>query len=335
MSFVFWGGDEAETEFKKDLTFFYEKHGYKGSYPKAQTEEVWTRLRAWSSNSETACAIFQFIDSSDKDVHVVGMSRGFQCFSSTSGVDEQKGTIFVDLDAKIMILAETTHNFHLPMTTMARLWKGSVGGQTWVDLDNNVTLLHEMGHAKQWIEKPGWFDKDYRTETKKVKGQAPRDDDPKLKDVSAAEIRNKAKIMAVRTAIKSYPAGRTADLSFLPDASKETGGQQLETPVGWGVPIEHDNMRRHEWPVCREMGLPLRCNYGDIRLGNSAPAQQLTTMMKRWAEEEAAKKTATMSERTGAVTKGAYRGKVECPKCKKMVGKMALNFPCEDSRMHA
>jgi hypothetical protein len=337
MPFVFWGGTDAEVEFKKDLTYFYEKHGYKGSYPKSMVEDLWAKLRVWSKESRTATAMFEFIDQSPKNVHVVGMSGGFQCFSSTSGIDQEKGTIFVDLDAKIKILAQTTHNLHLPIKEMATIWKGSTGGKTWVDLDNNITLLHEIGHGKQWIEKPGWFDIDYRTETKKIMGQAPRDDDPKLKDISAREIYAKAKAMQEKTAsgrgvkplitqgvaVISQGSGvstqigtqtmlvrgaRKPELSFLPERDEQHAQQKLEAPVGWSVPTEQDNMNRHEWPICREMGLPLRSNYGDIKLAGTAAAQQLTTMMKKWADEAAKAKAATMSARVGTVVK-------VCPEC--------------------
>jgi len=326
MPFVFVGGTDAETEFRKDLTFMYEKHGYKGSYPADQTQKFFRQMRTWCRISPTAKAMLEYIDSSNQSVHVVGMSGGFQCFSSTSGLDDKKGTIFVDLDARTEILAVTTHNLHLPKSGRERL--GKVGG-SWVSLDNKVTLLHEIGHSKQWIEHPGWFDNDYRTETKRGAGDAA----PKLKDISALEIYAKAKAMQERTASGhgvtpmitqgapltekrsgyAYPSGvkkpevrgpKAADLSFLPDVEPGKPQRQLlEAPVGWSVPTEQDNMNRHELPICREMGLPVRANYGDIRLGGAAPAQQLTSMMKRWAEEDARKKAENMTARVGVVRK--------------------------------
>jgi hypothetical protein len=89
-------------------------------------------------------------------------------------------------------------NFLSAWGSMERAW---IYGETWVALDNKVTLLHEIGHSKQWIEQPGWFDKDYQSETKKVMSkQGAQDSDPKLKDVSAKKIFAKAKAMQLKTA---------------------------------------------------------------------------------------------------------------------------------------
>jgi hypothetical protein len=339
MPLVFWGGTDAEEEFRKDLTVFYEKYQYKGSYPKARLEDVFDDLRTWCRKSPTARAILEYIDNSSSEVHVVGMSGGFQCFNSTSGRDDRKGTIFIDLDARTEILAKGPHNLFLPKRVRKQLGIHK-SGETWVSLNNRVTLLHEIGHSKQWIERPGLFDNDYRSETK----VGTREGAPKMKDVSAQEIYAKAKAMQERTAsgtgvkptvtrgpalvvkpsgwTKPNPGGertpevrgaRAPDLSFLPDV--EAGGpprQKLDAPVGWAVPTEQDNMARHEWPICLEMGLPLRSNYGDIRLGASAPAAQLTTFMKRWADEAAADKARQQAERVGGVRAGA----VACPHCK-------------------
>jgi hypothetical protein len=32
----------------------------------------------------------------------------------------------------------------------------------------------------------------------------------------------------------------------------------------WFVVIDVDNMQRHEWPICTEMGLPIRMHYSDL-----------------------------------------------------------------------
>jgi hypothetical protein len=334
MPFEFWGGTEAEVEFRKDLTLFYEKYQYKGCYPKSRLEEVFDELRQWCRKSATARAILDYIDESSSKVHVVGMSGGFQCFNSTSGLDDRKGTIFIDLDARTEILAKGAHNMYLPKRIRKSL-RIHKGGETWVGLNNRITLLHEIGHSKQWIERPGLFDNDYRSETK----IGTREGAPKMKEVSAQEIYAKAKAMQERTAsgagvktmftrgttIVEKPGGHykpggkreqeirrpgAPDLSFLPDV--EAGRQRLEAPVGWSVPTEQDNMTRHEWPICWEMGLPLRSNYGDIRLGASAPAAQLTTMMKRWAEEAAAEK----ARKQAAEVQGVKASNAVCFHCK-------------------
>jgi len=273
MTFRIWGGADAENEFRDDIMTVHRNSGYTGCYPAAQTQDVWSQLRIWSAPSRTARDLFRFIDDSTQVVHVVGMSGGFQCFGSAQGTDHKKGVIFVDLDAKLTIIANTSHNLHLPIDVMRKLWKGAADGKTRVDLDNRITLLHEIGHARQWIEKPGWFDNDYRTATKVGVGDAAKT----MKDLTAAEI--------LRRATAKAGAG---DTSFLPETQDVDAvvTQKMNSPVVWGVPIEHDNMRRHEWKICREMGLPLRSNYGDIANGGSGKNRQLTTQMHRWIKEE-------------------------------------------------
>ena len=291
MAFKFWGGADAENEFRDDIMTVHRNSGYTGCYPVAKTQDVWSKLRIWSAPSRTARDLFRFIDESKQVIHVVGMSGGFQCFGSAQGSDHKKGVIFVDLDAKLMIIANTSHNLHLPMDVMSKLWKGTSGGNTRADLDNRITLLHEIGHARQWIEKPGWFDNDYRTATKVGVGDAAKT----MKDLTAAEI--------LRLATAKAGAGGA---SFLPKTQAGDAGvtQKMKSPVVWGVPIEHDNMRRHEWKICREMGLPLRSNYGDIADGGSAKNSSLTTQMFRWIkedEEAMAAKNAARIERPATV----------------------------------
>lgn len=103
---------------------------------------------------------------------------------------------------------------------------------------------------------------------------------------------------------------------FLPEDRREAGDkklplQKLDAPVVWGVPIEHDNMNRHEWPICRELGLPLRANYGDMRDGGSSKNSQLTTLMHRWVEEENQENAKKLAERLGGSVGG-----VSCPVCR-------------------
>jgi len=320
MPFVFWDGAadpndatrNPEKQFYAALKGFFKNYGYQGCYPQARLEETWNNLRIWCRKSQTATNLLEYIDQAPQEVHVVGMRGGFQCFNSTAGLDGKKGTIFVDLDANTQILARTAHNLHLPR--VKRLTLRYEGGESWVKLNNNVTLLHEIGHSRQWIEHPGWFDNDFRTETQKG--------DKRMKDISAKEIYLKARQMQQKTASgkgvqtrvmqgapiltkddlgvkaggkyqaiglheEGQPAGaRKPDLTFLPEVDEETGGQLLN-PVGWSVPIEQDNMHRHEMPICREMGLPLRSNYADIKLGDPSPgAQQLNTVMQRMIKDE-------------------------------------------------
>ena len=48
-------------------------------------------------------------------------------------------------------------------------------------------------------------------------------------------------------------------------------------------------MARHEWPICREKGIPLRVNYRDIGGASTATASQTSVLLKRKAESSRAK----------------------------------------------
>lgn len=305
MTLKFWGGLEAEEEFRDDFMTVHRNSGYTGCYSKGETEAKWADLKQFSKASETAMKIFTVLEGAKDTVHIVGMSGGFQCFGSSQGKDNAKGVIFVDLDAKVNITAKTAHNLHLSINEMARLWSGKSDGVTVTELDNRITLLHEMGHAKQWTERKGWFDHDYRTATKFGEG----DKAPTMQQVSGFEILQKAKRLHLKRVIYSYPAGTPADLSFLPekeflDEARKKPVQKLAAPVVWGVPIEHDNMRRHEWPICRELGLPLRRNYGDMSPGNSFKNRNLDSHMNAWIREEEKAKQAANTSRLAEIPKG-------------------------------
>jgi hypothetical protein len=96
---------------------------------------------------------------------------------------------------------QAAHHLHLPR----------------VKLNNNVTLLHEIGHARQWIEHPGWFDNDYRTQTQQG--------DKRMKDISAKEVYLKARQMQQKTA--SGKGAQTDGASVPPGESLLPHGSRL------------------------------------------------------------------------------------------------------------
>jgi hypothetical protein len=93
-----------------------------------------------------------------------------------------------------------------------------------------IAFLHELGHAKQFIEYPWLFD-------------APR---------VAFDAINTAARMRLEKGL-TFPEVR----KILPTSK----------PVapGWAVRVESDNMNKHEWPMCKEAGYPCR-QYTEISL---------------------------------------------------------------------
>mgnify|MGYP003387661202 FL=1 len=165
----------------------------------------------WSSSSPTARAVLKAVHDSPKEVYLVGMKGGYQCFSS----DEPRpgtGVIYVDIEGNLTYNKEGPH----------------IGPKEQpVAFPNEIALLHEFGHAKQWIERPDFFNGNLQNtnnfandiKADNVKGYAKRRDYGK----------NMLKLRQVRM-----------------------------TKPGWSVRIETDNMINHEWPIAHEMNYPIR-----------------------------------------------------------------------------
>lgn len=265
----------AEIEFEDTLTQWATMYGYKGCYSAEETMNAIADTKTWARYSPTARKLMFYIQRAPQKITVVGMRGGYQCFDSTAGRDKDKPVIFIDLNGKLTVNIRTPHNLHLD----PNLCTGRVE-----ELDNNVALLHELGHAKQWIERPTLFDNrhpgrggfDARIEKKTF----------------ATDIRDKAMaIRQQRTKAEDEQAksGKPADKK--PDVfQSRTEFDQFRAPA-WGPVIEMDNMARHEWPICREMGLPLRANYRDINCTSDA-APSVTSLIRRKVEEELAREKA-------------------------------------------
>ena len=67
MPFKFWGGNDAETEFREDVMTVHANSGYTGCYPASKVSAAWDELRVWSKASPTAVTLFNFIDTSEKE----------------------------------------------------------------------------------------------------------------------------------------------------------------------------------------------------------------------------------------------------------------------------
>ena len=364
--------DEAEAEKLFQTTFVewagWQKCKYKGCYGAEETKQAIAEAKAWSRQSQTAQDILDFVFSSEKLIHVVGMRGGYQCFNSTEGADKDMPVVFVDLDGKLTVNVRTPHNMHVDPSLFA--------GET-RPMDNRIALLHEFGHAKQWIETPAMFDNTPARQGVKLPkwGQAKQEDGggqfdarlekgkfavailqkaterlqslgavcPKCGELVERDPVTKLLLDPKRDRIKRPKAlhicasERSKD-AFFPTPQEVQPFNKEKNPTGyqppvWGAKIEMDNMSRHEWPICKEMGIEPRTNYRDIN-GESDGAPSLTSQITRMAEIEA-KKNAALKEPAPKVAANAFKGKVQCPRCGKMVGKQAVRFPCEDTRLHA
>lgn len=244
---TFVGGKEAEVMFKS--TFQSENFSsFKGAYPGVRTRQYLLEVTSWASASKTAKAVLSAVHDAREEVFVVGMKGGFQAFSNDepTAKGEKVPVIFVDLDAKLGLRVRNAHN--------ASEEPNMIGAK--VEFSNYIAFLHELGHAKQWIENPVFF-------------IAP----PMATTRFAADIRQAAIGRMTRgdtNAPKREGTGWQAQAKFNKALTNYVsshpvfGGIRNPDPKGWGVRVESDNIFRHERPICEELRLPQRLNYRDL-----------------------------------------------------------------------
>jgi hypothetical protein len=265
MPLVLLGGDQAMLLCRGDLTGPVNSPPITSLAREIDLRKYLYEVTAWAHNSKTAQDILYAVHNSEPTIYVVGMNGGgFSCFNS----DYPKygtGTVYYNLALKMEI------GFNGPGPTETAT-KFAMGPKRNVSLHNYVGFLHELGHAKQFIENPGFFreatGKTTNDERRKEEGLKPVGKwgggnwaymaDGKFK----TEVENKAKEMAKsqsdrRKQLMPGAGGPKADWTNL-----KLRDTRLCRPM-WGVRIETDNLMRHEWPICDEFKLPKR-NYTDL-----------------------------------------------------------------------
>ena len=96
-----------------------------------------------------------------------------------------------------------------------------------------------------------------------------------------------------------------------------------DTPK-WGRVIEMDNMSRHEWPVCRELGLAYRTNYRDLD-GKTEGQDSVTSQIRMRAREEQQKLAAEAEKaRKEKEERDKANQKLTCPTCHKPFSKIMM-----------
>ncbi len=225
---------------------------------KVATIGYFGEVREWSKNSATARAVIRYVETADKVINFVGMYGGFQCFDE--GADnhangKKEPTIYVDLHGKLNVYVRQPHE--------TQLSRAKTRNPTMAPFDNKLALLHELGHAKQFIERPSWYAM-YASNQKKAQW---RDEiEARARAKWTSKLVPKTISAPVRGDMPPPPlpafgggANPMAQVNaILPRTTDRAAGQS------WFVVIDIDNMSRHEWPICREMGLPVRMNYTDL-----------------------------------------------------------------------
>lgn len=301
--------------------------------------------RLWAQNYATAKAIFAVIDNSQTTIHFIGMKGGFSCFNSDWPVPGE-GTVYLDLDSKLGIKIRNG----VDSVTREPRYKQQGGKDVVIALEKYVALLHELGHAKQFLETPWLFErpavaeKDIEKAAIQMRDMALRKElglparqmikttagiGQKFNMASAAaasqiavlerkatnliaqisfasrahQSREAARLRQEFSTLEQQIADAKAGLakgvgaksSAAPMPVKASSGPPGPPPppaasvggpdtramaaeslgltkkaavkkAGWSVPVETDNLIRHEWPICRELGMReehLR-NYTDL-----------------------------------------------------------------------
>lgn len=198
-------------------------------------------VRKWSAGSATASRIIHDVNLSSVSVHVIGMKGcGFSCFCSDHPIKGQ-GTAYVDVQSQYEVNGHPLHTY--------------------------IVILHELGHAKQFLENPFWFNQ-----------VAARTPNVELIDIRTAAV--KMQVGRAPTPVVPLVTGHGGGPNLPPpplgpmggqrkierDAEKALGNPTRSGPTcNWPFVIEQDNMARHEWPICRETGNPVRPGYRHIR----------------------------------------------------------------------
>ena len=285
-------------------------------------------VREWSAGSPTALRILDYVEASSVKIHVIGMKGcGYSCFDSDCPT-QGEGTAYVDIERPYSVAGAKLHTY--------------------------VVVLHELGHAKQYIENPFWFN---QVATSRANVD--------LKEIQTAALSMEAGIYTPHRFARGNednrkwigvqknpqpslrgPGGMGADwkptpVSSPPRPAKSAGPASASslpvTPIGgpptppappgggppppplrvpgappppgalggpgglsrqdkldlakykfglkvkdtvtgkvemfedphkkWAMIVEQDNMARHEWPICKDKGQPVRPGYNYIKIG--------------------------------------------------------------------
>ena len=77
MAISWYTEQEAEKMFETTLIKWSKDFGYKGCYSPDEARGAVEATKRWAAKSSTAMNILDFVNSSDKEVIVVGMRGGF------------------------------------------------------------------------------------------------------------------------------------------------------------------------------------------------------------------------------------------------------------------
>jgi hypothetical protein len=213
-------------------------------------------VREWSAKSRTAQEILKFVENSSVVINLIGMEGGFQCFDHEAinhSTGKPEPTIYVDVTGRLSCYVHNVHQVGLILA-----YERVVDPKPF---DNRLATLHELGHAKQFIERPGWYAL-YSSAEMRMRFR------DKIEEGAAKRWKPRP------PAVINVPSTGSSDAPPPPPPRAATGGAQMPAFLGkrtdravnqkWFVVLDVDNITRHEWPMCRELGMPIRLSYTDL-----------------------------------------------------------------------
>jgi len=254
--------------------------GNPGIAGRTQLLEYVSRAHVWAQRSRTAQAILATVIHAKPPIYFIGMRNGgYSCFDSDCPEDHS-GTVYFNLDVVLKVRIRDGVDTTTMVPRLDPRTRKEIPGATRatrepkykadkIDVDPFIAFLHELGHAKQFIENPDKF-----TRRSFRSGKV-------LEEISASEIEDAARHWATGLGNTSRKALATdARFKFSskrpvnPEPNKfvvqpnrpnfaqarndkhlNLGSNRLTKPA-WGVKLETDNLISHEWPICRELGWP-------------------------------------------------------------------------------
>ncbi len=142
-----------------EASFWHAQAPYGGTVfvTKVATINYFNEVRQWSAGSPTARAIVKYVEESDVVINFIGMNGGFQCFDESA--DNRRSahaepTIYVDLRGRLHVYVRGPHENLLRRDKTPGL---AANPNAMQPFNNKLALLHELGHAKQFIERPQWY----------------------------------------------------------------------------------------------------------------------------------------------------------------------------------
>ena len=169
--------------------------------------------------SSTAQSILSFLRASDKQVGIliIDNSAGFDSMHIPACM------LSGDAAAKVFTAGVAVLNVESLMT---------IGGKK---IPLGVSLLHELGHAKQNIERTEWYEAKFN--------ECMRSDD------------------TIRKLVSSDPSTKGLKGKDLMEKKRQLGEQFNAAKKNAKLEIENENLKQHEKPILVDLGLPFRDKY--------------------------------------------------------------------------